>query len=447
MEVEEEDKMAITIKTEHKWMIAFIVAVLLIGMFLQARYELFSAGGYCISEESTLTFSRADIYGGHRLAQSFKPGITGEPRLILLKIRKSTYGTPDDLSIEIKETLDGTALWRYTVLASQIETASDNMVAIDEFNIINPPTLTEENTYYLVLSSAGSGENEAYEWSYYAGTGETYFRGERWLESQGDWSDLSGDYWFVIDICGTYEPTCADHGGYICEDVTEICPVDWMEASDTTRCCPLSCEPATCIEGELFSYECPDGTLVDWCTCVNNEWDCIDFPEDACLIPCTDTCASLGFECGTQTVCGQSVDCGTCPAGETCTAGICEVVEYQCWMLEDNECVEYNDFEHCMATALCPPLCTTLEACEEHIEVCCKIYGLGIEMEEVNVHYEFMEASECSVPEGFDGGGRDIVENKYCECGGFLIGDFCLKWWMILVAGGLILIFLIKKKK
>ena len=163
--------------------------------------------------------------------------------------------------------------------------------------------------------------------------------------------------------------------------------------------------------------------------------------------PCTDTCSSLGFECGTQTVCGQSVDCGTCPAGETCTAGICEVVEYQCWMLEDNECVEYNDFEHCMATALCPPLCTTLEACEEHIEVCCKIYGLGIEMEEVNVHYEFMEASECSVPEGFDGGGRDIVENKYCECGGFLIGDFCLKWWMILVAGGLILIFLIKKKK
>jgi hypothetical protein len=40
---------------------------------------------------------------------------------------------------------------------------------------------------------------------------------------------------------------------------------------------------------------------------------------------CTDTCASLGYECGTQTVCGISAVCGKCATGETCSAsGICE---------------------------------------------------------------------------------------------------------------------------
>jgi hypothetical protein len=37
---------------------------------------------------------------------------------------------------------------------------------------------------------------------------------------------------------------------------------------------------------------------------------------------CTDTCASLGYECGTQTVCGVSTNCGTCSSG-TCSSGQC----------------------------------------------------------------------------------------------------------------------------
>lgn len=35
---------------------------------------------------------------------------------------------------------------------------------------------------------------------------------------------------------------------------------------------------------------------------------------------CTDTCSSLGYQCGTQTVCGQSADCGACPSGQSCNS-------------------------------------------------------------------------------------------------------------------------------
>jgi hypothetical protein len=37
-------------------------------------------------------------------------------------------------------------------------------------------------------------------------------------------------------------------------------------------------------------------------------------------IPCTDTCSSLGYQCGTQTICGSSVNCETCSTGFTCNS-------------------------------------------------------------------------------------------------------------------------------
>ena len=37
-----------------------------------------------------------------------------------------------------------------------------------------------------------------------------------------------------------------------------------------------------------------------------------------CVAACTDTCASLGYECGTQIVCGSPVDCGSCTLPATC---------------------------------------------------------------------------------------------------------------------------------
>ena len=38
---------------------------------------------------------------------------------------------------------------------------------------------------------------------------------------------------------------------------------------------------------------------------------------------CTDTCASLVKQCGTQTICGVSTNCGTCSTGYVCNLGLC----------------------------------------------------------------------------------------------------------------------------
>ena len=40
---------------------------------------------------------------------------------------------------------------------------------------------------------------------------------------------------------------------------------------------------------------------------------------------CLDTCASLGYECGTHTICGKVVNCGGCPVGFVCVSGKCVV--------------------------------------------------------------------------------------------------------------------------
>lgn len=40
-------------------------------------------------------------------------------------------------------------------------------------------------------------------------------------------------------------------------------------------------------------------------------------------ITCTDTCASLGYQCETQSVCGVDINCGTCSTGYSCSSGQC----------------------------------------------------------------------------------------------------------------------------
>ena len=49
--------------------------------------------------------------------------------------------------------------------------------------------------------------------------------------------------------------------------------------------------------------------------------------------------------------------------------------------------------------------------------VCCEIYGYGVGMKKVNVHYEWTLSEDCTIPENFVGGGRDIVEDEYCGTG------------------------------
>jgi len=48
-------------------------------------------------------------------------------------------------------------------------------------------------------------------------------------------------------------------------------------------------------------------------------------------------------------------------------------------------------------------------------KVCCKVYGLGSQMKQVNIRYGWIEEDECVTPEEFVGGGREIVNDDYCE--------------------------------
>ena len=38
---------------------------------------------------------------------------------------------------------------------------------------------------------------------------------------------------------------------------------------------------------------------------------------------CSGTCSSLEYTCGVQTICGKSVNCGSCKSGEYCSNGVC----------------------------------------------------------------------------------------------------------------------------
>lgn len=40
-------------------------------------------------------------------------------------------------------------------------------------------------------------------------------------------------------------------------------------------------------------------------------------------VNCTDTCTTKAYTCGAQTICGKSINCGVCPAGQTCNSGKC----------------------------------------------------------------------------------------------------------------------------
>jgi len=96
-----------------------------------------------------------------------------------------------------------------------------------------------------------------------------------------------------------------------------------------------------CIEGAKRCFEktaprgwaiikgvekCSNGTWLDVGVCP------IGCKEGACTNEtsiCNDTCLSLGYECGMQSVCGGQESCGNCGAGENCTNGKCFEIVYE----------------------------------------------------------------------------------------------------------------------
>lgn len=118
------------------------------------------------------------------------------------------------------------------------------------------------------------------------------------------WYDSCNNRGEQIDTC-TASEECVDTGSTAsCQTVNTCNAIPGCFGSAPANSHQVS---GSCSNG-FTCYECNAGF----------EWD-----GSACVADCTATCSSLGFECGTQSVCGVNTNCGSCNTGQTCTNGQC----------------------------------------------------------------------------------------------------------------------------
>lgn len=102
---------------------------------------------------------------------------------------------------------------------------------------------------------------------------------------------------------------------------------------------------------------------------------------------CTDTCDNLGYDCDSHTICGSSVNCGTCSTG-SCVAGSCEApgctLDSECDTTINEVCVsgsctlcgngdvDTGDGEECDSVVGCGDDCLAEVGydCEPAINIC-----------------------------------------------------------------------------
>ncbi|MFA5764503.1 MAG: hypothetical protein WC915_06880, partial [archaeon] len=97
------------------------------------------------------------------------------------------------------------------------------------------------------------------------------------------------------------------------------------QCNSSYRCAISSCNAnfANCDLNVSNGCETTLGTTSNCLACGNTCSTGYICSSTGCVSSCTDTCSSLGYNCGTQTVCGVSTNCGTCGTGYTCTGGTC----------------------------------------------------------------------------------------------------------------------------
>lgn len=115
----------------------------------------------------------------------------------------------------------------------------------------------------------------------------------------------------------------------------EIIPVRFQEEEGKTRF--ASCgnakveEIINCGKGEgectpnCIGKECGSDGCEGSCGSCEGEYVCNGEGECISEEQCTDTCNSLGYDCGTWTICGEETSCGSCEGGYFCNdEGECE---------------------------------------------------------------------------------------------------------------------------
>ena len=140
---------------------------------------------------------------------------------------------------------------------------------------------------------------------------------------------------------------------------------------------------------------CPDGSYVG------------RVAPDCEFAPCPKT------EDDEEQIVGDS--CGTVTPGYQNEC--CQRKGYVGWDEENFTCIGERVKEKAAIAVGSPRLMTAAPVAVQYMKderVCCKIYGYGTEMEEVNVEYKIMKNEDCSVPEDFVGGNREIVRPALC---------------------------------
>jgi len=166
----------------------------------------------------------------------------------------------------------------------------------------------------------------------------------------------------AVDCKQPVKPVCGDG---VCEKKEEgtclqDCPIETHCGDGTCdakeranpNLCPFDCQ-TECQEDDRTDYECPDGSYVDWCQCIGQQWRCTENPASLCEIEpgpfCGDgdcgsgeSCSSCPGDCGAcpiETYCGDEEcngnedcetcpgDCGTCQTETYCGDGTCDADE------------------------------------------------------------------------------------------------------------------------
>jgi len=152
----------------------------------------------------------------------------------------------------------------------------------------------------------------------------------------------SGDTSYTGDPGGGEEPCIPNCAGKECGDDgcfgtcppgctgTDICGGDNM-------CHPYDClvDPEACTtqgaECGVVYDDCGYGYDCGNCTSYGENYAC---SVNVCIEGCTDTCETLGKECGIWMICDVDVDCevwtGGCPSGYKCVPGndTCQIITY-----------------------------------------------------------------------------------------------------------------------
>jgi hypothetical protein len=136
--------------------------------------------------------------------------------------------------------------------------------------------------------------------------------GTRSTSDGGSFLDASTDTGVVVEQdSGTIDSSVPVDSGAEAVAPFDAAPLDaGCDAQGDASCCPATAPVGPCsTNGEACQYPGNACTCSSGCTA----GEC-----------CPASCPQLGFPCGqVGDGCGSILNCRTCPAGQTCNAGIC----------------------------------------------------------------------------------------------------------------------------